>query len=473
MQNAVLETSIQDDGGATIYTPWTTGYKNLMEYIANHNERIREAKADGEVLPADAKIIRNGLGRTIEFILRLYIKQLSELNRLDRIKVTDLPPFRTYTPSLATCLGVTDKTIQNHRRALVQAGIITAEENHGAFGLRIWLNPTLFLKDFVQKLWREEAAAESPENMPSNNAILAPFPSSESTETKNLRPLGPELQDPEKKIGPVNKGVFDGVPEPGQETSAEPEQPAAGQASAQDRTSVPCRTTRKGEGNLGQMQPQPSPGVPQKMKKNCAGGGGAAATAEELAERQHWRQFGISMVEDFWLYSKQRLYPYKKFIPLDEKVIKNFIWNNVFGGFPRSGTHNDYRQYLKQCKQRIDMAHNYLMSHPGFSILDPDKYFGDQDMQGSFHRTVVWYQNKERSRIMARVYAEADKFRKGTLTKGYKGNKYKPTLHQLYADHCQYISSYGNSEMLEQFKGFVAQNPGFYAGYSKAPKNID
>lgn len=479
MQNATLETRIEDEGGVTIFTPWSVGYENLNEYIKRHNESIREAKKNGEVLPPDAKIIRNGLRTTIERILRLYINQLAAQNRLDRLTVDKLPPFRTYTPSLATGLQITDKTIQNHRRALVQAGIIAAEENHGAKGIWMWLNPTLFIKDFVHKLWAAENSPENNENMTSQNAILSPFPTSQSTETKNLHPLGPAIQDPEENISDVDKGMLPhSMPEPCPETAAEKPQPEQGTASAQDHTSVSGKTTRKGEQRGDQLQPQPPAGGPEKNEKNCAaagepGGGAAAGRDPEPDERQLWLRFTMAMVEDFWLFTKQRLYPHKKFVPLDEKLIKNFIWRNVFGGFRQSGTHNQYRQYLKQCKERIDMAHNYLLSHPGFSILEPDLYFGDQDIQGSFHRTAAWYQNKQRSVLMAKIHAEAEKFRKGKLVKKYKGNKYKPTIHELYQDHCQYLQRFGSEEMLEQFQAFIAQNPSYYAGYAKVPKQID
>ena len=83
---------------------------------------------------------------TAELIVRLYLKQLNKATGIDKIDPQNLPGFRTYNTSLATCKGCTKRTILNHKERLRKAGFIVEEQHRGAEGIELWINNTILGK---------------------------------------------------------------------------------------------------------------------------------------------------------------------------------------------------------------------------------------------------------------------------------------------------------------------------------------
>ena len=78
-------------------------------------------------------------------MLGIYLEQLKSIDQVSRIQFNELPGLRTFTPSLAKYCGCTERTIQNHRKKLLNTGILATEEKHGGNGLRIWFSPQIIL----------------------------------------------------------------------------------------------------------------------------------------------------------------------------------------------------------------------------------------------------------------------------------------------------------------------------------------
>lgn len=433
----------------SIFESWAQAFANLRCYIVKYNEDIAEAKRANKPLEPEVKTIKSSVARTAEHILRIYLHQLSDLNRAASVKADDLPPFRTYTPSLASSCNCTDRTIQNHRKLLKTAGIVLQEENHGAFGLRIWINPQLFLKQEVQKMWKSSEEEKTTQKEPQKNAIFAQIQALKSTETKSFHPLGHDHQDLEKNISNVDMlkaSVPDRVSEP--------------EASEQDQG----RTTGQGKSDPAETPKETPTLLAEKEKKSGAGGGGGPTGGDQAAR---FRQFAIQLTKEFWMYAKLRIYPHQKFHESDERIILRLIWRNIFNSFPSNVSTQEYEKGMVQLKKRIDMAENYFMRNPGFVPLSPDLYFGDKNITGSFYATAKWYIDHLCRQEWNRISNEANRYRSGKFFLMRKGNKYQPTIHQIFARHIQQLELFGDAGMLERFKEMVAKNPGFYAGYKK------
>lgn len=124
---------------ARLHLDFSTCFKRLKQYMDTHN---REATDRKDMLSASMR-------STAEAMLRIYIKQIS-----GKVMIApgseDLPGFNTNNEAMATERGCTARTIINHRKRLMSAGIITHEQMRGNLGLKIWFNPVFTARQILE-----------------------------------------------------------------------------------------------------------------------------------------------------------------------------------------------------------------------------------------------------------------------------------------------------------------------------------
>ena len=173
----------------------------------------------------------------------------------------------------------------------------------------------------------------------------------------------------------------------------------------------------------------------------------------------------MDLVMEFWIHARHMIYPNEKFADHDLKAIKNLIWRNIFKGFPPEISEKEFRAYLHICKERLTMAQKWIKNHPNFITLPPHLYFGPEKKAGTFHQTWDWYVNSQRKKEWNKIFAEVEKFRAGKLQFTQKGNKYTPTVQELYKSHLDRLKRFGDQELIDRLNACTSENLNFYLGY--------
>jgi hypothetical protein len=300
---------------ARVYLDFTTCFENLRQSIDIYNASCTSRK---ETIP-------NAMRATAETMLRLYIKQVSGKAILAGSE--ELPGFSTYNESLAKLRGCTARTIINHRRRLVSAGIITGEQIKGNLGLLIWFAPGI-TKD-KHLLFQ----------LPGNIQMRVPNSGNDSPSMKSFQALVHEHTKLKNNNRDVDKWI-------------------SNKAHAGEKEKVM---------NTGKM----GVGVEDKPK-------GSSLPSHSL----------LWMVENFWLRARAKLFPYEQWDAARTKMILNFIWETVYGKFKGDRDWNIHHQIALR---RMEMVHRWLHRKPGRWIPIPEIYFDPLNKKNGFHRTWEWY----------------------------------------------------------------------------------
>lgn len=410
-------------------------HSNVKHYIDRYNAKVEEPK--NRASPPSRSKINSNERASADHLVRLCLKQLHQANHGNSLSNNEGPSLHTYTPSLAKLRGCSNKTIQNHRKKLKESGIIVKEEWHGKNGLRIWLNPELVYKTCVENIFQ----------CTSQNGNLAEKTSTDSNKTKKLHPLQQDLQDQQdlenniRNVDMLVKAITKGLSNPStcerQYQNKTKEQDGPGkEIKASDQlkhTDKNSRKNKKGE--------------------------------EKKDSSQQWKRFCMDIVNEFWIHAKHRIFPNEKFAIQDLRAIKKLIWYNVFNGFPREFSENQYRENLRICIKRLTMAQKWIESHPSFITLPPHLYFGPEKKVGTFHQTLDWYIKSQIKRMWNQIYSEAKKFRAGKLHFIRKGVKYIPTVQEVYRRHIEILKEFGNQDLMDQLNKHTSKNLDFYLGY--------
>ncbi|WP_299189607.1 hypothetical protein [uncultured Aquimarina sp.] len=125
---------MESNNPTSVYYDFSTLFTATKNFIDTHNQNHHQLT---ERLNANHRA-------TAELITRLYAKQLNHAITLGEDIIEELPGFKTFNPSLASCKGCTVRTIINHKERLKAAGFITKEIHRGKSGIELWLNPNIF-----------------------------------------------------------------------------------------------------------------------------------------------------------------------------------------------------------------------------------------------------------------------------------------------------------------------------------------
>ena len=291
---------------------------------------------------------------TAELIIRLYLKQLNRASQIGNIDPQNLPGFRTYNTSLATCKGCTKRTILNHKERLRLAGFIVDEKHKGAEGVEIWINKAIF--------GQTELCADMGEGMLKISHLPAIF----LPEAKKIPPLVHEQHEHyninsnvDKLSGPETVKEISGVRSAAHSCGLPAVQPSSppdtGEAAGTGHE--PCKNIQKSVApalskekssvkNLEKGSAKKQEQVPKKKYEQISG------KAEHL--------FLLSLVKKFWEYAKDMLYPDTILSDPEEREILNLIWESVYGKFRLKRSKKEWLSFHESAITRIDMVAKWL-----------------------------------------------------------------------------------------------------------------
>ena len=274
---------------------------------------------------------------TAELIVRLYAQQINKSGH-QIMSLLDLPGFRSYNPSLASCKGCTVRTIINHKHRLVKAGFIQKEIHRGADGIELRINPAVLGEAKVSTIADD------------NTTQITPLSSFFKGRVKNLHPLVHVQQE-------LNN----------------------------NNSSVDMLITPKKE-----IIHSSATGTPQEQDKNMEESAASASKGQTKAAEVE-RTFLLSLVEQFWKYTKKQLYPDLILTEPEDKEVLNHIWRSVYKRFSLDGNRQQWGNYQEMLYARLDMVKRWLERDPSHWIPAPHLYFHQHNTKNGFEKTWTWY----------------------------------------------------------------------------------
>ncbi len=412
-----------------LHFEYGTVLRNMKAYLDGHNKR-QENLTD--------RISSNCRGTT-ELMVRLYLKQLNRISRLDPFDLEDMPGFRTYNTSLAAERGCTARTIINHRERLMKANVIIKAKRLGADGLELWINPEIMFKGVMKAEISEGGCLK-----------LEPLVAPDKGNMKNFPTLVPETQEQINNNSSVDKsGVLADI---------------GGWPDGNARTGTFDRNTQKNtdiEGPISTDTEEYRPEIrividPQEQKKsketqkNADSGPGA-----DLEEQEHTGPEGISirhLMEDFVSYALKVLYPNIILCGFEMDGIKNRVWESVYKSNRVRNTDKEWRDYQGMLFERVDMVRRWLDRNPVHWIPEPNLYFYVQNKKNGFDKTWLWYLRNETLKLRIKNEQRV-KIMKKDLSDHSKGKgrfKHRTRL-QLFQLHKKHLNGIGDDRLKQVY----------------------
>ncbi|WP_299187665.1 hypothetical protein [uncultured Aquimarina sp.] len=372
-------------------------------FIDTHNENHNNLK---ERLSANHRA-------TAELITRLYAKQLNKAITLGEDIAEELPGFKTFNPSLASCKGCTVRTIINHKERLKAAGFIIGETHRGKLGVELWINPVIFN---VKK--SSTIVIQIPSHLKNSNTISDGI-------VKNLHLLVHEQQELKNNNSSVDKLITE---KEGVRLSAH----------KQKITEV-TGTSQEQHKNIRESRNSAS----KKQKK--------MATSTNVKEADS--AFLLQLVRDFWNYTRLLLYPDTMLSKPEETEILNCIWTSVFKKFKITGSKKDWEGYQEILYKRIDMVARWLERNPNRWVPPPHLYFSPENKRNGFNKTYEWFLKQEllKKEIRNQILIQKTESEWKDHNKG-KGRHKNKTRLQLFRIQQQRLSQYKDERLLQQYE---------------------
>ncbi|MCG8322862.1 MAG: hypothetical protein MI921_25395 [Cytophagales bacterium] len=381
---------------------------------------------------------------TAELIVRLYLKQLNKASQIDNIDPQNLPGFRTYNISLATCKGCTKRTILNHKERLRQAGFIVDEKHKGAEGVEIWINKAIF------------GQAELCTDMGEGMLKISHLPSIFFPETKKIPPLVHEQHEHYNINSNVDKftgfktvkeisGVRSAAHSHGLPAAHSSSPPDTGEAAGTgndkntEKNAVPALKQKKSsEKNLEQFPRKKEKLVPEKKYEQISGGAG--------------RIFLLSLVTKFWEYAKAMLYPDIILSDPEEREILNLIWESIYGKFRLKANEKEWLKFHESAITRVDMVAKWLSRSCLHWIPKPHLYFHPHNDRNGFKKTWEWYLRQETLKLEVRnqLALQQAKHELNLQNQGKGRFKNKSRL-QLFRIHEKRLRQYKDQALLDAY----------------------
>ncbi len=344
---------------------------------------------------------------TAELIVRLYAQQINKSGHAV-VALADLPGFRSYNPSLASCKGCTVRTIINHKHRLVKAGFITKEIHRGADGIELRINPEVLGEVKVSTTTDD------------NTTQISPLASFFKGRVKNLHPLVHVQQELNNNNSTVDKLI---TPEKGKEVAI----------SSATRT-------------------------PQEQNKNMRESA-TSAPKDQTKVAGVGRTFLLSLVEQFWKYTKGRLYPKLILTEPEEKEILNHIWRTVYKKFKLDGDREQWENYQQILFARVDMVHRWLERNPKHWVPAPHLYFHLNNTKNGFEKTWVWYLKQQtlKKEIRNQLILQSTDHEWKQHAKGQGRHRHK-TRFELFRLQQKRLSRYKDADLLKSYEDRLQHN---------------
>ncbi|WP_299313218.1 hypothetical protein [uncultured Aquimarina sp.] len=394
---------MENNSIANVYFNFSKLFTATKTFIDTHNQNHHQLT---ERLNANHRA-------TAELITRLYAKQLNHAITLGEDIIEDLPGFKTFNPSLASCKGCTVRTIINHKERLKAAGFIIKETHRGKTGIELWINPTIF---------KAKKISTVPNNIQSDIQIIKEI---YDLEVKNLHPLVHEQQELKNNNSTVDKLTTE---KEGVRLSAH----------KQKLTSV-TGTSQEQHKNIRESRNSAS----KKQKKMIT-----FTNAKEVDSA-----FLLQLVRDFWNYAKILLYPDIKLSQPEETEILNYIWASVYRKFKISGSKRDWEGYQEILFKRIDMVFRWLERNPNRWVPPAHLYFSPENKRNGFNKTYEWFLKQEllKKEIRNQILIQKTESEWKDHKKGIGRHKNKTRL-QLFRIQQQRLSYYKDDRLLQLYE---------------------
>lgn len=274
---------------------------------------------------------------TAELIVRLYLKQLNKASGIDKTDPQNLPGFRTYNTSLATCKGCTKRTILNHKDRLRKAGFIVEDQHRGAEGVELWINNAI--------LGKAELSTDKGEGL----LKISHLPTLFLPEAKKIHPLVHEQHEHNNINSNVDKLTDPKTAKSGVRSSAHHHGLPAATPSSPPNTGEATGTIQEPYKN---MEKNATPALKQKKSSEKNLEPVLAKNRELDLEKKHeqisgWagRLFLLSLVRQFWKYAKVLLYPDIILSDPEEREVLNMIWESVYGKFRLKASEKEWLRF--------------------------------------------------------------------------------------------------------------------------------
>ncbi|WP_159090651.1 hypothetical protein [Aquimarina aquimarini] len=350
---------------------------------------------------------------TAELITRLYAKQLNHAVTLGEDITTQLPGFKTFNPSLATCKGCTIRTIINHKERLKAAGFIIKEIHRGKSGIELWINPAIFIP---KKLFTP------PNNIQSD---IAEITNTLGLKVKKLHPLVQEHQEQINNNSSVNsltsqkKGI---------------------------RLSAHESTINSVTGTLQEQDKNTRESRNSDSKKQAGRKKNASKAVSESA-------FLLQLVRDFWAYAKLALFSELILSDAEQTEVLNHIWASVYRKFKIKGSKKDWENYQQILYKRVDMVSRYLQRNPNRWVAPPHLYFDPENKRNGFAKTYQWFIKQELLKKQIRNQILIQKSEKEWKDRDQGKGRYKhKTRLQLFRIQQQCLSAFNDEKLLQEYE---------------------
>ncbi len=428
------------------------------EFIDNHNKSETELKR---------KLNANHRA-TAEMITRLYAKQLNLAVALGDSFEDGLPGFRTYNSSMATSKGCTVKTIKNHRKRLQSAGFIIGEINHGATGIELLINQNIF----------------SPKKQGKNYDFQDSKKYSKTTQEKGEGKNLPSLVHVQQELNNINSIVDNKE----RRLSTPPDNVTFGTGTLdkERRLSTPpdnvtygTRTPQEHHMNTGESKNSKIENNKRAAKfsvKNQDTGGSEKAGADNITKKSASvsskignpgrelntnscapdMSFLLGLVQHFWFYAKNILYPDMILSEVENNQILNLIWHSVYKKFAVKGTVKDYQNYQKILEKRVDMVSKWLDRSPNRWIPVPEVYFNPNNERNGFDKTYQWFVKQETLKAAVRndlILQRCEKELKDHDKN--KGNFKNKSRLQLFEIQRKRVSKIKDEKLHQEYKNLI------------------
>lgn len=354
---------------------------------------------------------------TAELMIRLYAKQLNCY--ISRNEYLDsIPGFKTYNSSLATCKGCSVRTIINHKERLKAAGFIIREKHCGKTGVELWVNPAIFDMQGVSTPF-----VNKPFEKPRKTSFL-------NGKVKIFHPLVHEQQEQINNNSTVDS--LKGKKEKGVRLPAHTLMTThvAGTEHEQDKnTRESYASGPKKQTGRKKTGPVQRPGL----------------------------GFLLSLVTDFWQYTRATLYPDTIFCQYEHTEILKNIRLSVYRDFKISGNKQEWLDYQKNLYLRVDMVFRWMARNPERWIPPAHLYFHPENKNNGFTKTWQWYIKQQllkkgiRNRILLQKAAkEWENHEKGA-------GKHQSRL-QMFTAQKKQLETYGDEGLMQAYNQSLQRN---------------
>ena len=388
---------------------YAKSFKAVDKYFKEYNENKTQQ---------DKTALKAGHYATMQAIIKLYGRYLYSKKMLFTkgsvgASYEEIPPLNTNNIRIAEHIKGSDRTVRNHIRRLIEAGLIIKKQNHGRVqNFDLWINPEII--GVKKKLDLKEIKKTISQEIINANTEEIEVEKTQKKETskaplrKNL-PLNVSCDTETKNLVNNNNPVNDKVSLKSDNNSVSPKV----------ETKDTKQETRESGNELANR--------PTEKEKNVA------AKKEKDLDTYH-----KTLIDFFWSYALSTIY---KDIDLEEhqEVIAKRHLQKYFENSKNKETSK--RWYAQYCK-RIAMAYTFYQNHPEYEIYQPSYYFDPVNKNG-FSATRKWYlkhlDNKKRNAMNK------------ALSLGIKKIKEAPTDIGVYASVQQNLYRFKDKKLMNRF----------------------